>query len=494
MSSPIDLLKENLYEQSALRAAIAILDWDQQCFMPVGGSEARSQHVGILSRLAHEKMTSEESQKLLEAAAGIASTDEEKALVRVVRRQVNLATKLPSSFVEKKAKLTSFAHEKWVQARANNDFASFASTLETNFDLTREEAEYLGYKEHPYDALLDQYEEGATTADIYAMFDAIRAPQVELVRQISERPAVDVSFLVGNWDINAQKKFTETISKAIGFDFNRGRQDVAAHPFCTGWSVNDVRLTTRFGKVLTDSIFGTLHESGHGMYEQGSPEKWDQTPLAGGVSMGLHESQSRLWENIVGRSLEFWTHFYPTLQESFPELTSVSLESFYKAVNRVKPDFIRVESDELTYNLHILVRFELEVDLITGTLPVKSLPEAWNEKYRSYLGIVPPTDTLGCLQDVHWSAALIGYFPTYSMGNLLSYQIWNRLTQDIANPDTLIASGNFQPILSWLQAHIYSMGKKLEPSELVRQVTGKPIDASDYLAGLTAKYKALYDL
>jgi carboxypeptidase Taq len=397
--------------------------------------------------------------------------------------------------VERKSKLAAEAHEKWVEARANNDFKGFAPTLEQMFDIAREEAEHLGYKDHIYDALLDQYEEGATAADCRAMFESLKGPNVTLVKDIKERGRkIDDSPLTGEWDLEKQRKFTEKLVRAIGFDMDRGRQDTAAHPFCTGWSVGDIRLTTRFKPYIGSAIFGSLHEAGHGMYEQGTPRAWDRTPLAGGVSLGLHESQSRTWENIVGRSKAFWSHFLPDLQQVFPELAGYDVDTWYRMINKVEPSFIRVEADEVTYNLHILVRFELECDLLENKLAVKDLPEAWNAKYQQYLGITPKNDAEGCLQDVHWSSALIGYFPTYSMGNLLSYQIWNRLRRDVGDTDALIASGNFQPILGWLQQHIYSQGRKYTPKDLVMRVTGKPIGAEDYLAGLDKKYREIYEI
>ncbi|HLO97509.1 MAG TPA: carboxypeptidase M32, partial [Fimbriimonas sp.] len=352
----------------------------------------------------------------------------------------------------------------------------------------------LGYTDHPYDALTDQYEEGATAADWVRMYESIKGPQVELVKQIQGCPVPDDSFLTGEWDNQKQAQFAEKVIGAIGFDFNRGRQDTAPHPFCGGWSVGDVRLTNRYRPFLASSIFGGLHEAGHGMYEQGSPMEFDRLPVCGGVSLGVHESQSRTWENIVGRSRGFWVHFLPALQETFPALSNITVDQMVRAVNKVKTSYIRVEADELTYNLHTLVRFEIECDVLTDKLKVKDLPEAWNSKYEQYLGIRPKTDTEGCLQDVHWSQGSIGYFPTYSMGNLLSYQIWNSLQKDVPNTDELISSGNFEPILSWLQAKIYSKGSLLTPKALILEATGEPMNAKYYLDGLSAKYKSLYNL
>ena len=492
MPSALETLKSRLSDINAIHSAIAMMDWDQQTYMPRGGAQARAEHMGILSRMAHETFIADETRSALAGAQPEADTD--AAMIRVVQRDLDLATKIPTALVEEKTRLSAIAHEEWVEARSKSDFPSFAPTLERMFEINRQEAEYLGYKDHIYDALIDQYEEGATAADARAMFEAVKGPQVALVKAIAGQPVIDDSKLYGEWDKQAQSEFTEMLVKAIGFDFARGRQDTAPHPFCTGWSIGDIRLTTRYKPYLGSSIFSSLHEAGHGMYEQGSPMEWDRTPLAGGVSLGVHESQSRTWENIVGRSKPFWSHFLPALQAKFPALDSYDLDGFYRAVNKVEPSFIRVEADELTYNLHVLVRFEIECDVLTGALPIKDLPEAWNAKYNEYLGVTPKNDAEGCLQDVHWSQGAVGYFPTYSMGNLLSYQIWGAMQKSVPNTDELMAQGEFAPILGWLRDNVYSVGKKLTPKELVLKVTGKPMAADDYLAGLDKKYREIYRL
>lgn len=491
MPSSLDRLKDVLADVNALRSATSMMEWDQQTFMPQGGAEARAEHLGRLSKLAHETFIADETRRLAEDAKSEAEGDD-AAMVSVVQRDLDLATKLPTELVAEKTRLGAIAHEAWVAARASNDFKSFATYLEQMFEIAGKEAEYLGYTDHIYDALLDQYEEGATAADARAMFEAVKGPQVALVKEVVASGPVDDSILYGDWSESDQKAFTEEIVKAIGFDFNRGRQDTAPHPFCTGWSVGDVRLTTRYKPYIGSAIFGSLHEAGHGMYEQGSPMAWDRTPLAGGVSLGLHESQSRTWENIVGRSLAFWKRFLPALQERFPQLAGETPESFYRLINKVEPTLIRVEADELTYNLHVLVRFEIECDVLTGKLAIKDLPEAWNAKYEEYLGLRPATDSEGCLQDVHWSGGAIGYFPTYSMGNLLSYQIWSKLESDLGSTDALIEAGEFDRILGWLKDKVYSKGRSVKPKELVLNVTGKPMAADDYLVGLSAKYRNLF--
>ena len=500
MSTPVSNLRQRFYDINALQMAGAMMDWDHQCYMPEGAAEARAEHGSILSRMHHEMLVGDETRKLIDAAAADPSdsdwsAEEVSAFLRVAQRSYDLATKIPTDLVAKKSKLSALAHEKWVQARANNDFASFAPTLEQMFDIAREEAEHLGYTGHIYNALLDQYEEGATVDDCNRMYGALKGPNKALIDAIqasSVKP--DDSKLYGSWDESKQRDFTLKIVSEIGFDMKRGRQDTAAHPFCTNFSMNDVRLTTRFKDYIGSAIFGSLHEAGHGMYEQGSPQKYDRTPLCGGVSLGIHESQSRTWENIVGRSKSFWKRYLPELQKAFPELSSFDLDTWYAAINKVNPSYIRVEADEVTYNMHTLVRFEIECEVLENKLAIKDAAEAWNAKYEAYLGIRPRNDGEGILQDVHWSAALIGYFPTYSMGNLLSYQIWNKLQADVGDTDALMEEGNFAPILTWLQEKVYSKGCVKMPRDLVMEVTGKPMGAEDYVEGLQKKYAEIYNL
>lgn len=493
--SALSLLKSRLAEINAVDSACAMMEWDQQCLMPAGSAEARAQHVGILSRMSHELSTSDTTLNLIQKATEEGGSDQDKALLRVVKRETDQRVKIPADLVEKKSKLSALGHEKWVHARANNDFKSFAPTLEELFEICRQEAEYLGYKDHIYDALTDQYEEGATKAGWDAMFATIRQPLVELIQRIKDcGHQRDDSYFTRHWSNQAQSDFTEMLAKAIGFDFNRGRQDTAAHPFCTGWSINDVRITTRFKDFLPSAIFGTLHECGHAMYEQGSNPEFDLTPLAGGVSLGVHESQSRTWENIVGRSKAFWQYFLPDLRKAFPELPAVSLDDFYKDINKVEADLIRVEADEVTYNMHIMVRYEIECAILTGELAIKDLPEFWNSKYKEYLGITPENDAVGCLQDVHWSGGSVGYFPTYSMGNILSYQIWECLVNDLGDVDALMSQGKFEPILGWLQEKIYRPARTFPPAQLLTKVTGRPLDAKPYVEGITKKYVDVYGL
>lgn len=493
--SHLAALKQRYADINALQAAEALMGWDQQVFMPSGSAEARGAHLGCLTRMAHELFVSEEFQRELEGArAEAAPGSDDEAVVRVLTREVNQRTKIPAALVEEKAVLAAEGHEVWVKARSENNFAAFAPMLGKLVDITRKEADYLGYTDHVYDALTDLYEEGATKKFWDHMFDGIRQPIVELVAAIKDAGPVDDSALYGDWPEADQRAFCDMCARAIGFDFDHGRQDTAVHPFCGGPDTTDVRLTTRFKNYLPSAIMGTLHESGHGMYEQGTPKNYARTPLAGGVSLGWHESQSRTWENIVGRSHAFWTFMLPKLHEAFPATKAFNVDQWVKLLNKVEPSFIRVEADEVTYSLHIMVRFELECELMSGTLAVKDLPEAWNEKYRAYLGIVPETDTVGCLQDVHWSAGAFGYFPTYAMGSILSYQVFDCLRADLGDVDALMAKGDFAPILHWLQEKVYRQGKRYTPAELVQRVTGKAFGPEAYIKGVGAKYRALYGI
>lgn len=495
-SSALESLRNLCYDLNALRMAAGLMEWDQQTYMPHGGAAARAEHVGILSRMHHERLTSDEFARALELAAREAEPGSvDAALVRVAKREYDLATKIPTALVAEKSRLAAIAHEDWVRARAGNDFASFAPILERMFEIAREEAGHLGYTDHIYDALIDLYEEGATEADCRRMYESLKPAGIELIRAIQASPVKpDDSKLYGEWDEAKQSAFTQMLVREIGFDMSRGRQDTAPHPFCSNFSIGDVRLTTRYKPYIGSAIFGSLHEAGHGLYEQGSPMEWDRTPLAGGVSLGIHESQSRTWENIVGRSKAFWSRYLPKLQEAFPALAEFDLDTWYAAINKVEPSYIRVEADEVTYNMHTLVRFEIECEILTGKLAIRDLPQAWNAKYTEYLGVTPRSDSEGCLQDVHWSGGSIGYFPTYSMGNCLSYQFWNRLEAELGDTDAMMAAGDFAPILQWLQDKIYRHGCRYTPKELVQQVSGKPIGADDYLAGLRKKYGEIYSL
>ena len=494
-AGPLQLLKERLATIGDVNAAMEALRWDQQTYMPEGGVAGRAEQIATLSRLAHEMLVSEETEKLLGNADEPAPGSEDAAFVRLARREFERATRLPARLVAELARTSALAQPAWERARAGSDWSSFAPHLEKIVQLQRETAEHLGYEDHPYDALLDLYEPGARKARLQGMFDELRAELVPMIRAL---PLDDRSRpLYGEFDEAKQEEFGRRVISAFGYDWRRGRLDRVTHPFCISLGgPGDVRITTRFDPGwLSPALFAILHEAGHGMYEQGVDPAYSRSPLSGGASMGLHESQSLLWENLVGRSRAFWSFYYPQLQGVFPEaLGEVDLETFYGAVNESKPSEIRVEADELTYNLHILLRFELEVALLEGGLPVSELPAAWVAKMEEYLGLTPENHAKGVLQDVHWAAGLVGYFPTYTIGNVLSAQFFERATQAHPEIPEMMGRGEFGTLLGWLRENVYSHGRRYDPDELVERATGRPLDTAPYLRYLKDKFGELYGL
>lgn len=495
-------LRERLAEIRDVETAAGVLSWDRQTKMPEGGIGGRAEQLSTLSRIAHEMTVSGETGDLLSAAEDATAGDpdtEDAALVRLARREYDQSVRLPSRLVAELSRQTALAEAAWAKAREGSDWQAFAPHLEGILELSRESADYLGYEDHPYDALTDLYERGATKSGLEAMFDELKQGIVPLLREVSESPATAENEsrqapLVGDFDEDAQERFGERVIKSLGYDFSRGRQDRAVHPFCIGFSPGDVRITTRFDRAwLSGALFGTIHEAGHAMYEQGVDPAYSRTPLGGGVSMGVHESQSRLWENLVGRSRPFWRHFYPALQDTFPEaLGGTGLEGFYRAINVAEPSEIRVEADELTYNLHILLRFELETALLEGSLAVDEIPAAWNDKMQEYLGITPPDISRGALQDVHWSAGLIGYFPTYAIGNVLSVQLFDAARAAHPEIPDELGRGEFATLLGWLRENVHRHGGRYTPEELVRRATGSHLDTAPYLGYLRRKFTELY--
>jgi carboxypeptidase Taq len=488
-------LRGKLEEISDLNAAAALLSWDQQTFMPPGGAAARSEQLATLERLSHEKLISDEMGELLAAAAHETFRSPydslEASLVRVTSRDYEKARRIPSELVAELARTTSQALEVWVQARTESNYARFQPLLERIFQLNRDIAQCLGFKDQIYDALIDQYEPGMTVAKLAAIFLELRENLVPLVKRFSTRSHPDqISLLKQSFSAHSQGEFGMMILGHFGFDTHHGRQDKSVHPFTTSFSIHDVRITTRIDEhFLPSALFGTLHEGGHALYEQGIDPKLERTPLAGGASLGIHESQSRLWENLVGRSRSFWKYFYPRLQETFPQaLGQSSLDDFYRQINQVEPSLIRVEADEVTYNLHILLRFELEIDLLENRLDFADLPAAWNQKMKEYLGITPPDDAAGLLQDVHWSSGLIGYFPTYTLGNLVAAQLFQKAGEQIPNLALQIEKGNFAELLGWLRQIIHRHGRKFMPEELVQRALGEGIQAEPFLEYLRGKY------
>jgi carboxypeptidase Taq len=496
-----DQLKSQLGEISDLRAAAAVLGWDQQTYMPPGGVSARSEQLATLQQLSHERFISPEVGELLELAAAetadLSYDSDEASLIRVTRRDYEKARKVPPSLVAEIARTTSQGIELWTDAKAQSDFALFRPVLSRIFQLEKDLARCLGFEEHIYDALLDQYEPGMKTTRLKALFADLRLHLVPLVQSVSQSPhRVDDSALHHIYDSQKQWDFGVEVLKRFGYDLKRGRQDKSAHPFTTSFSINDVRITTRIDEsFLPSALFSTLHECGHGLYEQGLSQTLERTPLGGGASLGIHESQSRLWENLIGRSRGFWRFFFPRLQSIFPQaLSTISFETFYRAINRVQPSLIRVEADEVTYNLHVLVRFELEVEILEDRLSVADLPEAWNSRMKSYLGVVPPDDSQGILQDVHWSNGLMGYFPTYTLGNLISVQLFEAATKESPVILEQLEQGEFSELLAWLRRHVHRQGRKFLPTELLERATAKPLQSDAYLNYLRGKVADIYGI
>lgn len=501
MEKNMDHLKELLGVVSDLESANALLAWDQQTYMPPGGAGARAMQLATLSRLAHDKFVSEELVEALELAkaeaAGMAPDSDEFCLVRKTDRDYQKKVKVPSEWVGEFSSVRALAHQDWEKARAESNFSLFEPRLEKLVELKREYAGFFTPYDHIYDPLLDDFEPGMKAADIKTVFATLRPRLIALVQAIAERgKPVNDALLHQSYDEKKQWDFGIEVAKAFGYDFNRGRQDKAVHPFTIGFGTGDIRITTRFDpEFLNTALFGTMHEAGHAMYEQGVDPKLDRTPLGTGTSLGIHESQSRMWENLVGRSKAFWSAYFPRLQEYFPsQLGETDLNAFYRMINKVERSLIRVEADEATYDLHIMLRFELEVSLMNGSLAVKDLPEAWNKKFEEFLGITPPNDAKGVLQDVHWSMGLFGYFPTYALGNLIAAQLWNKINLDIPEIEKKITKAEFSDLLEWLQEHIHRHGAKYNPLDLLKQATGQDLDAEPYLQYIEGKFGDIYEL
>lgn len=498
MSEKLNQLKEILGEVSDLQHAGSILDWDQNVNMPPGGSEARGQQLATLGKIAQEKSTSEEAGRLIDDLKKEFDGDDsdDAAMIRVAARNYEKAKRVPAEFVAEQAIVTTRAFEAWVEAKGKSDFSIFRPHLEKVVELVKKYISFFPPADHPYDVLLDDYEPGMKTAEVKEIFNALRPKQVELIKKISSVKQVKSDFLNKKYNEKKVWDFGEAVITKFGYDWSRGRQDKAPHPFQTTFNVNDTRITNRFeADSPLATIFSAMHEAGHAMYEQGSNPAYERTPLAGGTSLAVHESQSRMWENLVGRSLPFWENFYPELKKIFPaQLEGVNVKSFYKAINKVEPSLIRVNADEATYNLHIMLRLELEIGMVEGSMAVKDLPEIWNAKMRDYIGMTPPNDAQGVLQDIHWSYGSIGYFSTYALGNLVSAQLWEKINADIKDLDDQIRKGKFDSLLGWLREKIHVFGHKYDPQDLVQKVTGSRIDSAAYIRYLTKKYSDIYGL
>ena len=490
-------------ELSDLRAVQALLDWDQQTQMPAGANGVRAEQTGALETVVHERGTSPAlGHAITEAEAALAATPErfteaDRALVRNARRDFDQLTKLPAAYVRERAIATSSASSVWQSARANKDFSEFAPSLTHIVDLTRQGAHYLNPNAEPYEVLFDLFEPGMTLATATAALDALRAATVPLLKRVQAAQQVDNSFLKGTYPTDKQLAFSRELLGIIGYDFTRGRLDTTAHPFQTGiGSPYDDRLTTRvFEDDVVSCLMSVMHECGHAHYEQGIDPVLSRTILGGGTSSGIHESQSRTWENIIGRSDAFWGAHYARLQAAFPEpFARVAVADFVRALNRAGGSLIRVEADELTYNLHIIIRFEIERDLMAGKIAVNDLPDLWNQKYQDYLGVTPPDAGNGILQDVHWSAGLFGYFPTYSLGNCYAAQFNAKMRADIPDTDARLAAGETGFILDWQHANLHRWGSIYQGDDLCRRVTGEGLNPDYLITYLTEKYERIYGL
>jgi carboxypeptidase Taq len=486
-------LKERLAEIADVAKAAGVLGWDQRVTMPPGGGEARAEALATLGRIAHERFVDDATGRLLDACSPLEDEQpfdsDEACLVRVTRRDWEKARRVPADLRAEMTREAARGHQAWVDARRNSDFAAFLPYLRRNVDLKLRYIDCFEGFESPYDPLLDDYEPDMKASEVKEVFDVLRPALTELV---AAAPEVDAGFLHGDFPVVDQRDFAEEVLPTLGFEDGAMRLDPTVHPFCTSFSNRDVRLTTRYRGDDLESIWSTLHEAGHGLYAHGNDSALLRTPLYGAPSLGLNESQSRTWENLVGRQRPFWTFWYPRLQARFPSLRAVELDAFLRAINRAEPGLIRVDADETTYSLHIILRFELEQEIIDGRIRLEDLPEAWNARMKDFLGVDVPDDAHGVLQDVHWSGGGMGYFPTYALGNVISLQIWQRVRDELPDVDDAIASGDVSPLGDWLRERLYRHGRKYTPKEMLERVVGAPeIDPEPYLAYLRDKVEGL---
>jgi len=488
-------LRTRLAEIHDLRRAQEILFWDQTVMMPPGGGAVRGHQVTTLDRIAHQKFVSDEIGTLLDDLAGYEQEldydSDDASLIRTTRRDWEKARRVPAELAAEMTGAAAEGHDIWAKARAENDYELFRPVLEKAVELKRRYIDCFEGFDEPYDVLLDDYEPGMKTAEVRVLFDELKAELVPLIAEVGSVEGDD-AFMAGPWPVEAQHAYSLEIIRRFGFDESFARLDLTVHPFAASSGTQDIRLTTRYKEDDITSIHTAMHECGHGLYEHGVSQSLERTPLCHGVSSALHESQSRLWENIVGRSRPFWSYFYPSFQAAFPEaLGDVDQERWYRALNRVKPSYIRVDADEATYNLHIILRFELEQEILSGAIDLKDLPGEWNRRFEEYLGIPVPTDTVGVLQDVHWSGGGFGYFPTYSLGNIVSVQIWEKALSELPDLPEQFERGEFGELHEWLRDWLYSLGRKYTPQETLERVVGGTIDAGPYVRYLKEKLGAL---
>jgi carboxypeptidase Taq len=491
-------LLESLREIALLGSVASVLNWDERTQLPEKGTEHRSRQASLLARMVHEQFTSPRIGELLatvESSAQMQSDGDVQVNVRETRRSYDRAIKLPSSLVEEMTRTEILGQAAWVQARRKSEYPIFEPWLTKMLSLKQREIDCVGFRESRYDALLDTFEPNETAAGLRKVFDSLRQPLIELVGKIVQSGKnAPLEILERKYPAAAQQAMARQAAEKVGFDFTAGRLDVSVHPFCTGLGPGDTRMTTRYDEnYFGDAFFGVLHETGHGLYDQGLPAEHFGTPLGDAVSLGIHESQSRLWENFVGRNRAFWRYFFPIAKQHFPQtLTDLSDDQWYFAINDVRPSLIRTESDEATYNLHILLRFELEQAMLDGSVTPKDLPAAWNQKMRQYLGITPPDDARGCLQDIHWSGGGFGYFPTYTLGNLYAAQFFEQARKDLGDLNDMFARDEFGPLLGWLRKNIHCHGKRYTARELAVRITGEDLNPAPLLRHLRSKAAELY--
>lgn len=501
MDSQIEALRHRLEEISDIEAAGALLYWDQSTYMPKGGAKARARHMATLARLAHQRWVDLDLGRLLVSLRPLEERlpfdSLEASLIRVAKRDYDRAVRIPPEFMETLNSHASQCYQVWREAKSAKNFSMVRPYLERTVELSRRLADFFPGWEHPADPLIDMADPGETVSSLSPLFSRLRDELVLLLRAIQEKPSPDDSCLKGCFSEEAQLKFALELVRAMGYDLERGRQDLSPHPFMIRVAGGDVRITTRVSlENLAESLFSSIHEAGHALYEQGISEELEGTPLAQGASAGIHESQSRLWENLVARSLPFWKFFFPRLQEVFPESTAgVDLDDFFRAIHKVEPGCIRTEADEVTYNLHVIIRFELEMELLDGSLAVKDLPEAWSEKYQRHLGVKPADHREGVLQDMHWFSGTVGgAFQCYTLGNLAAAQMFQAALVDHPSIPQEIEQGNMTGLLQWLRRKVHSHGRKFKPAELMERATGAPLKLEPYLEYLRSTYGAVYGI
>jgi carboxypeptidase Taq len=490
VSDALTQLKERFARITDLERISRVLSWDQQTMMPPAGWEHRGEHMATLRRIHHESLTADEIGRLLDEVGELDPETDDGAFIRVARRDHEKAVKVPTELHAEMTRTATEARTIWVKARAESNFELFRPALERTYGLRSRYIDCFDAVDEPYDILLDDFEPETTTADVTEVFAELKTELVPLIAELRDED-IDDSFLSGHFPIDAQERLAKDVVALFGFRNDTWRLDPTEHPFASGAGVDDIRITTHYDPETMKSFFSTMHEYGHGLYSHQQPRHLERLPTGGPCSLGIHESQSRMWENLVGRSRPFWQFFYPRAQEAFAEqLRGVELERFLAGINRVKPSLIRIKADEVTYGMHVMLRFELEQDIIHGRVAIPDLPEVWNERMHESLGVDVPNDAQGVLQDTHWASGSIGYFSTYLLGTVMSVQIWQKILEDVPDLEEQIERGQFAALREWLGEHVHTLGRKFAPQETLRRATGSAIDPKPYIAYLRAKYGA----